>query len=482
MKLIKYFKNKIWQVTMILSLVAVCTSCATIFYGNKGNVTIDSVPPNCSVEKLEISRGMANKVEYNVTFPYKLPRRFAHRMRTTTVKAYATKDSQPKSVSINKNFNAAFLGNLLLGGIPGMTLDCLAGTCYYPSQNYYMLNFYGQYNNSNNNAIAQNATTNKVNSQTDTNIEKAKLDLEKAKLELEKDKFEFEKNKATNDNTSNKPSGNNNVHSGNSNNEEIVITSDVDENIPVSSKKSDNTFVLIIANEEYTFMDNVQFAKNDGRAFKQYCIKTLGVPERQVWLYENASLGIISGGVDKMLQAMSIFDNSKVIVYYCGHGIPDEKTGDAFIVPIDGKGTNTATCFSLQELYKTMSSSKAESVTYFFDACFTGTNKEGSMLVAARGTPRAPKKEVIEGNSIVFAAASGDETAMTYKEKQHGLFTYFLLKKLQETQGDVSYEELANYINNNVKKEAFLTNEKPQNPVTITSHEALETWKTMKLK
>jgi len=261
-----------------------------------------------------------------------------------------------------------------------------------------------------------------------------------------------------------------------------VVKSDVDVNIPETGIKSENTFALIIANENYEFVDDVQFAINDGEIFREYCIKTLGIPERQVWLYKNASGGIIAGGVDKMLQAMNIFDNSKVIVYYCGHGIPDEKTGDAYIIPTDGKGTNVATCYSLNRLYKTLSSAKASSVTYFMDACFTGANRDGSMLVAARGVAREAKKEVVTGNTVVFSAASGDETAMPYKEKCHGLFTYFLLKKLQETQGNVSYGELAEYINSNVKKEAFLTNEKPQNPVVATSESVSSEWKKLRIK
>lgn len=259
-------------------------------------------------------------------------------------------------------------------------------------------------------------------------------------------------------------------------------SSDVDINIPVSKPSSDNTFVLIIANENYEFVDDVQFALNDGDIFREYCIKTLGVPERQIFLYKNASLGIIAGGVDKMLQAMNIFDEVKAIVYYCGHGIPDEKTGDAYIVPVDGKGTNTATCYSLNQLYKTMASAKTSNVTYFMDACFTGANRDGSMLVAARGVAREAKKEVVTGNTVVFSAASGDETAMPFAEKGHGMFTYFLLKKLQETKGDVTYGELAEYINKNVKKEAFLSNEKPQNPVVATSEKLSASWKNIKMR
>ena len=261
-----------------------------------------------------------------------------------------------------------------------------------------------------------------------------------------------------------------------------VVMSDVDRNIPQSIKKSEDTYALIIANEDYQFVDNVNFAAHDGEVFKEYCIKTLGIPERQIRYYANASYGIISGGVDWLKYALNNFEGCKAIVYYCGHGIPDEKTGDAYIIPVDGKGTNTTTCYSLNTLYTTLANTKASNITYFMDACFTGANKEGSMLVAARGVAREAKKEVLEGKSVVFSASSGDETAMTYPEKGHGLFTYFLLKKLQETSGNVSYSDLADYINKNVKKEAFLINEKPQTPIVATSTEASSTWRNMTLK
>ena len=260
------------------------------------------------------------------------------------------------------------------------------------------------------------------------------------------------------------------------------IISDVDVNIPYTSHNNTNTFVLIISNEEYSFLDNVNFALKDGNIFKEYCKKTLGIAEKQIRYSQNATYGMLADDIEWLKYALNNTDGSKAIVYYCGHGIPDEKTGDAYIIPVDGKGTNTTTCYSLNTLYSTLANTKASNITYFMDACFTGANKEGSMLVAARGVAREAKKEVLEGKSIVFSASSGDETAMTYPSKGHGLFTYFLLKKLQETKGNVSYAELAEYINRNVTRESLLINNKPQTPVVATSTAASGSWKTMTLK
>ena len=260
------------------------------------------------------------------------------------------------------------------------------------------------------------------------------------------------------------------------------IISDVDDNIPRCHTKNDNTYVLIISNQQYNYLDPVSFAKRDGESFKKYCLNTLNIPERQIFHYTDATYGNMSDGISKMVYILNNFENAKAIVYYCGHGIPDEKTSQPFLIPIDGKGTNMNTCISLNSLYKTLSATKAVSITYFMDACFTGANKEGTMLVEARGVARAPQKETLSGKTIVFSASSGDETAMTLKEQGHGLFTYYLLKKLQETQGDVTYGELSDYIKKSVQKEAFLTNEKPQTPVVATSPSLINTWRNMKLK
>ena len=265
-------------------------------------------------------------------------------------------------------------------------------------------------------------------------------------------------------------------------NPQLTKISEVDKNIVQSATKSSNTYVLIFANENYEFLGDVHYASNDGRIFKEYCKKTLGVPERQIFYYANATAGKMEDGISKLTYCLNNFSGAKAIVYYCGHGIPDEKTNAAYLIPTDGKGTNSRTCYSLNELFKTLAATKAQSITYFMDACFTGADKEGGMLVAARGVARAPEKEVLSGKTIVFSASSGDETAMTLEEQRHGLFTYYLLKKLQETDGNVTYGELADYINQNVKKDAFLINEKPQTPVVATSPAVVNTWKTMKLK
>jgi hypothetical protein len=107
-------------------------------------------------------------------------------------------------------------------------------------------------------------------------------------------------------------------------------------------------------------------------------------------------------------------------------------------------------------------------------------------MLAAESGQRAvrvrPREETLKGNMVVISAASGDETAFPYKEKQHGLFTYFLLQKLQQTKGDVDLQMLSNHIINSVTQQSILINNKSQTPQVNASPEMQEKWKLIRLK
>jgi hypothetical protein len=82
---------------------------------------------------------------------------------------------------------------------------------------------------------------------------------------------------------------------------------------------------------------------------------------------------------------------------------------------------------------------------------------------------------------IVFTAATNDETAYPYREKGHGMFTYFLLKKLQESKGNVTLGELGDYIATNVKRQSIVVNNKSQTPTVIPSPALSGGWENRKL-
>lgn len=258
--------------------------------------------------------------------------------------------------------------------------------------------------------------------------------------------------------------------------------SEIDTNIPVSEKKNPDSFALIIANENYNEpLPSVPFALNDGETFKTYCRNILGIPDRQIKLVKNATLNSMQEGVDWLLGVMKSWNGkAKIIVYYAGHGTPDAETNSAYLVPVDANPTRRNQLFGLKRLYSMLGKIPCQSVTYFWDACFSGTRRNGQMLVEdTRAIVVRPKEETLKGNSVVFSAADGYQTAHPFKEQKHGLFTYFLLKYLKESKGESTYGELFDQIKKDVSKEARL-NSKEQTPTINTSGALINGWKEMK--
>lgn len=259
----------------------------------------------------------------------------------------------------------------------------------------------------------------------------------------------------------------------------VVGGSDVDVNIPESKTVNANTFAVIIANEKYVNAPHVAMASNDGSTFAQYCEKTLGLPHDNVRSYSNASFGTMLRAVKDIKDIAGTYGGDlNIIFYYAGHGIPNEATKDAYLLPVDADGTQTEGCYSLNRLYRELGETRAKSVVVFLDACFSGS----LLASSARGVAIKAKKEAPSGNMVVFSAASGDETAYPYSDKGHGLFTYYLLKKLQDSKGNVTLGELGSYIIDNVKRKSVVANKKLQTPTATASNALTQEWKKMKLK
>jgi hypothetical protein len=80
----------------------------------------------------------------------------------------------------------------------------------------------------------------------------------------------------------------------------------------------------------------------------------------------------------------------------------------------------------------------------------------------------------------VFSAAQGNETAQGYADQGHGLFTYYLLKEIQESYGNVSFGTLSDNLIKKVKDMAPQLNlRKAQTPVTNASEGISDKWRSM---
>lgn len=237
-----------------------------------------------------------------------------------------------------------------------------------------------------------------------------------------------------------------------------VTPADVDLDIPVGKSRRDNAFALIIANENYQKLPGVAFARNDGEVLARYCSTTLGLPAGNIKTYYDATYGQMRQALKDMRNITDAYDGDvDLMVYYAGHGAPDEATSKAYLLPVDAATVSQDYCLERDAMLDEIAAMGARSAVVMFDACFTGsqrTEEAGKMLQSGRSVEIAPDDPVLPvaktGQILVINATSGRQTAIPDRENSHGLFTYFLLKKLRESVGNVTMGDLWEYLDQSI--------------------------------
>lgn len=259
--------------------------------------------------------------------------------------------------------------------------------------------------------------------------------------------------------------------------------SDIDISIPRNSElKNSTTFAVIIANEKYNSVSNVPYAENDGNILSKYLTNTLGLPLDHVKIYNNATFGNIAGAIKHIKNLSLAFgDKLNLILYYAGHGVPNEHTKQCMLLPTDGDALIPETCYDVNKLYSDLGKLNANSIIIMMDACFSGSLRGDGMLYASRGVKIKSNSAEPQGNMVVLSASQGDETAFPFEKEQHGLFTYYMLKCLQENKGNITLGTLSEYLIEQVKQQSVVTNGKIQTPVVQYSPTVQDSWRSWKL-
>jgi hypothetical protein len=293
----------------------------------------------------------------------------------------------------------------------------------------------------------------------------------------------------------------------------------VDFNIPQSTSPYDNAYVLIVANEDYdhAFLPSVPFASNDGEILRQYFVRALGVPERQVKVLHNASRAAIYEGIQwltDLSQAVAshigdqTISNANIFVYFAGHGFTDFD-GNAYLVPnnlrLDGikalggkKGCGkkkkniveptvydialsrkeaalfAKQCVSIDSLCAALKGKgKRETypisrLTVIVDASFDGHQRNGALMLRAdrkvvtdAKAKKAKRKANKNSDAIVLLAAAADKTAYSFDAQHHGFLTYFLLKEIKGLAStsdfdSYTYQDIYEAVERKLNKESAL--------------------------
>lgn len=239
------------------------------------------------------------------------------------------------------------------------------------------------------------------------------------------------------------------------------------------SENPDN-FALVVGIEKYSSVVEALYAERDAVAVRDHLL-ALGYPQRNVILLtgNKATMTGLTKFVETWLPR-NISANSTVFFYYSGHGAPDVKNGEAYLMPWDGDPQFLReTAYPIKRLYSKLGALKAKRVLVALDSCFSGA---GGRSVLAKGSRPLVGKAAglgpVAPNVVAFSAAGGDQISGTMDDQGHGAFTYYLLKGLGGEAGDsaghVTVKSLYDYLSPKVADAARRQN-RDQTPLLMQS-------------
>lgn len=230
-------------------------------------------------------------------------------------------------------------------------------------------------------------------------------------------------------------------------------TSEIEPVPEFKVKSRPNDIAVIVGIEEYQDLPKSDFSSSDAKLIRNY-LKALGFQERNIEVLINEKA--TKSGIEKAIEAWlpnHVKADSKVFIYYSGHGAPEPKTGDAYIVPYDGDPNYLdVTGYSLKRLYEKLAKLRATEVIVVLDSCFSGIGGRSVLAKGARPLVIMSDMPMISKNMVVISASQGNQISTSSPELGHGIFTYYFLKALKE--GKKAIVDIYQYVKPLVEDEA----------------------------
>ena len=231
---------------------------------------------------------------------------------------------------------------------------------------------------------------------------------------------------------------------------------DIDKTLPKTYMENLSAVAIVIGNRDYDKTNSVQYAINDALSIKRYLAEVLGYQESNIELIKNASKGDFEtyfGTSDdfqgKLYNYVGHNREPDVFIYYSGHGAYGKKTNKSFFVPVETDPQYPELGgYPTDIFYKNLNHVQAKSFTIILDCCFSGTKQVSPMI------QRWDHNRIKLPNATLFTSSKGRQYSSWYPEKNHSLFTYFLLKGIHSKEADfnldnrISLKELFKYVSN----------------------------------
>jgi len=223
--------------------------------------------------------------------------------------------------------------------------------------------------------------------------------------------------------------------------------------IPDFNTLPNNNVAVVIGIEKYLNVPPSDYSESDAGLVKDY-LKALGFQERNIEYLTNekASYTAIKKIIETWLPNR-IKNDSKVFVYYSGHGAPDVASGYSYILPYDGDPNYLPdTAYPLNRLYEKLTKLNASEICVLLDACFSGAGGRSVIAKGARPLIINKGEDFTSANLAIMTATQNSQISISSPEKGHGIFTFYFLKAIKDGKKDVA--DIYSYIRPLVEEEA----------------------------
>jgi len=237
-------------------------------------------------------------------------------------------------------------------------------------------------------------------------------------------------------------------------------------------KKDDKKWLFVLGIEKYSNeVDSIRYSRQSAESFAKVTQKLLGIPKENsfVLLDNKTTSGQIKSDFRRMLSLVKKGDT--IYFYYSGHGIPvAQDNNEPYILAkdIDPSYIDEERFFKLKNIYLKLSESNADKVVAVIDSCFSGSTDGNSVIKGVASSRLVPKKvdSFNKDKMVVLTAGRDKQYSNMYKEKEHRLFSYFIMNALLENDKVISsmYENVYTRV---VKESRKMGNIKLQQPTML---------------
>lgn len=219
---------------------------------------------------------------------------------------------------------------------------------------------------------------------------------------------------------------------------------------------------LVIGVEKYRSAPASDYSASDAKLVRDYLV-AMGYPARNVELLtdDRATSGDMKRALERWLPN-KVKPESRVVVYFSGHGAPEPTSGKSYLVPWDGDPNYLEdTAYPVARLEEALAKLPAKEIVVILDACFSGAGKagqgrtllaEGARPLVVTGAEAPPPSAKL----AVLSAARRSQISASNPEYRHGLLTYHLLKAVRE--GKKSLTEIYETVRPRVEDDAKARN------------------------